>query len=71
MVKKILFISKNYTIALNFKKFIQHHSRYTCDIITDHYEFDKLNFNKLRIYKKIIIHSERGDEFPNASRINK
>ena len=70
MVKKILFISKNYTVALKFKKFIQYHSRYKCDIIKDKYEFDKLDTNKLLIYKKIIIHSERGDEFPNASRIN-
>tara|TARA_B100000131_G_C17886987_1_gene520690 strand:- start:184 stop:525 length:342 start_codon:yes stop_codon:yes gene_type:complete len=71
MVKKILFISKNYTVALKFKKFIQHHTRYKCDIVKDKYCFDKLDVNKLRIYKKIIIHSDRGSDFPTASRINK
>lgn len=71
MGKKILFISKNYLIALKFKKFIQHYSKYKCDIIKNRYELDRLNTKNLRSYKKIIIHSERGEEFPNASQINK
>lgn len=71
MERRLLFISNNYTVALKFKKFIQYHTGYKCDIIKDKYSFDKLDACKLRIYKKIIIHSERGGDFPSASRINK
>ena len=65
-IKKILFISNNSVISYKFKKYIEKYSDYICDILTNKYLVDKLSYYNIVKYRKIIIHSERGELFPNA-----
>tara|TARA_B100000035_G_C20679244_1_gene413180 strand:+ start:169 stop:510 length:342 start_codon:yes stop_codon:yes gene_type:complete len=66
MFKKILFISNNNVISYKFKQYIEKNTKYKCDILTNKYLVDKLNYYNIISYKRIIIHSERGELFPNA-----
>ena len=68
---KILFISKNPVISQKFKRFIERWSPAKCDIITNIYSLNRLTPYDIRHYTKVVIHSERGDEFPKPQSINK
>ena len=69
---EILFIGKNPVIARKFKLHIQRHVPHCkCHIATNKYAIQRLKPWDLRRFKRIVIHQERGEHFPNASMVNR
>ena len=69
---KLLFISNNPVVAQKFKSYVEGElPNCKCVITTNKYFVLRLTARNIRRYKRIVIHQERGEHFPNASMVNR